>query len=123
MAIAATSIPESGHFNLRIAIDLQAYNESAQMGSLIYPQPVLTSERELHRLRTALRGSVVDGFDVVAVGVQREGAVVAEVVRALAGLAVVPAPVGECGAMEGVDHRAVAGLEGDVVAAGEFAPC
>jgi hypothetical protein len=56
------------------------------------------SERELHRLRTALRGSVVDGFDVVAVGVEGEGGVVAGVVRA-----------------------AVAGLEGDVVAAGEFA--
>jgi hypothetical protein len=58
---------------------------------------------------------VADGLDVVAVGVEDEGAVVGGVVdRTRAGRAVVGAPGGECGGVEGVDGVAVAGGEGDV---------
>jgi hypothetical protein len=49
---------------------------------------------------------VVDDFDVVAVGVEHEGAVVARVVRgAFAGGAVVLVACGERGGVEGLDGR------------------
>jgi len=58
---------------------------------------------------------VADGLDVVAVGVEDEGAVVAGVVeRARARSAVVGATGGERGGVEGVDRVAIAGGEGDV---------
>ena len=62
-----------------------------------------------------LFGVVADGLDVVAVGVEDEGAVVVGVVHgADAGRAVVLAAGGDRGLVEGVDLRAVLGAEGDV---------
>ena len=51
-------------------------------------------ERDLHRSRAAFRFAVEDGFDIVAVGVEDEGGVVAGVIRAFAGGAVVLAAAG-----------------------------
>jgi hypothetical protein len=61
---------------------------------------------------------VADGLDIVAVGVEDEGAVVAGVVdRAWARGAVVGAAGGKGGGVEGVDQLGRASAEGDVGAA------
>ena len=57
---------------------------------------------------------MVDGLDVVAVRVEEEGGIVAGVVGALAGGAVVTAARGEAGGVEAPDRLAVGGLEGEV---------
>ena len=63
-------------------------------------------------------GAVADGLDVVAVGVEDEGAVVAGVVdRARAGCAVVGAAGRQRGGVEGVDGLAVGCGEGELGAA------
>ena len=62
--------------------------------------------------------AVADGLDVVAVGIEHEGAVVAGVVdRAQAGGAVVPAAGGQSRGVEGVDEVVRAGAEAEVEAA------
>ena len=62
---------------------------------------------------------MADGLDVVAVGVEDEGAVIGGVVeRAGAGGAVIGAAGGEGGGVEGVDLLGAANAEGDVGAAG-----
>jgi hypothetical protein len=57
---------------------------------------------------------VADRLDVVTVGVQREGAVVAGVVLARPRHAVVAPAGGEGGGVEAVDGRTITRLEGDV---------
>ena len=57
---------------------------------------------------------MVHGFDVVPVGVEYEGAVVAGMVGPLAGDAMVASAGGERRAMEGVDGRPVRRLEGEM---------
>src|SRR5262245_55694380 len=65
-------------------------------------------------MSVSLRG-VADGFDVVAVGVEHEGAVVVlVVVRPQPGRAVVGGAGAERGRVEGVDLRARVGLEAHV---------
>jgi len=65
---------------------------------------------------------VADRFDVVAVGIEYEGAVVVGVIlRAQPRPAVVLAAGGDGGAIEGVDGGAVLGGDGDVNAAIEAA--
>ena len=76
-----------------------------------------SSERDLHRRRAALRCAVEHGLDVVAVGVQQKGGVVAGVVIGpLARLAVVDAAALETGRVESVDHGAIPCLEGEMMA-------
>jgi hypothetical protein len=65
---------------------------------------------------------VADGLDVVAVGVEDEGAVVARVVVALARGAVVAVAGCECDAVELVDGRVVRRREGDVQVLGQRLP-
>src|SRR5690606_22862496 len=79
------------------------------------------SEVDFHRSRTALRLAVIDGLDVVAVGIEDEGGVVAGMVWARTGAAVVGAAAGERGPVEGVDHRRIPGLEREVMAPRENA--
>src|ERR1044072_8560235 len=65
-----------------------------------------------------LRGPVADGLDVVAVGVEDEGAVVARVIDgARSRGTVVGAPSSESSGMESVDRLWRAGAEGDMGAA------
>lgn len=64
---------------------------------------------------------MVDHLDVVAIGVEHEGTVVAGVVGAFAGRAVVGATGGDRRRVERIDGGTVAGLEGQVVAAGQLA--
>ena len=74
------------------------------------PKPRLARRLGLHR-------AVVDGLDVVAVGVEDEGAVVVlVVVRAQAGLAVVGPARGERGGVEGLDLVLGVDAEGEVAA-------
>src|SRR5690606_31712227 len=81
----------------------------------------LRLERHLDALRALPRLAMEHGLDVVAVGVEEEGGVVAGVVVALARRAVVAAAGLEPRSMPGLDHGAVAGLEGEMVATGQLA--
>src|SRR5918996_4653734 len=75
-----------------------------------------------HGLCRAPRRAVVDGLDVVPVGVKRVRAVVAGVVVvALSGRAVVGAAGGQRGLVEAADAILAGGLEGEVEAAGRLA--
>jgi hypothetical protein len=67
----------------------------------------------------AFAGAVEHGFDIVAIGVDHEGGVIAGVVVALAGGAIVFAASSDGGPMEGFHHGAIPGLEGEVDVAGE----
>ena len=58
-------------------------------------------------------------LDVVAIRIEHEGAVVAGVVMSLARSTVVPATGGQRGAVEGIDGRAILGLEGQVDMGGD----
>src|SRR5690606_30791759 len=60
------------------------------------------SEGDDHGRRAALGLAVMDRFDIVTVGVQHEGAVVAGMVFAVAGSAIVGAAIGQCGLVEGL---------------------
>jgi hypothetical protein len=53
---------------------------------------------------------MMDGLDIVAIGVEGKGGVVAGMIRPLAGRAVVAAARGQHGGMEAVDRGAVLGL-------------
>ena len=64
---------------------------------------------------------MVNGLDVVAVGVEHEGGVIAGVIGAQAGGAVVGAAGGEAGMIKGLDLGVVGGLEREVDAAGRGA--
>ncbi len=65
---------------------------------------------------------MMDGLDVVAVGIEQEGRVIAGVIIGpFAWRAIIPAARFKAGGMERVDHRAVFSLEGDMVAASEDA--
>ncbi|MBB5734963.1 hypothetical protein FHT09_000662 [Xanthomonas arboricola] len=79
------------------------------------------SERDLHRIGTALRRTMEHRLDVVAIGVEHKRSVIARVIRAHARRAVVAAAMGEGGLMERMHHGHVMRLEGQMVAAGEFA--
>src|SRR5688572_18298377 len=61
-------------------------------------------------------------LDIVSIGIEEEGGVIAGmVVRPLSGKAIVAAAGGEAGPVEGVDGGSVRGLESEMVAAGELA--
>ena len=64
---------------------------------------------------------MVDGLDVVAVGVEHEGRVVGAVVGALARAAAVLAAGGERRGVEAIDRRAILRLEGEMHAVGRRA--
>ncbi|MND72452.1 hypothetical protein D3C80_640020 [compost metagenome] len=75
----------------------------------------------LHRFRTACCLAVIHSFDIVAVRVEDKGGVVAGVIDPLAGGAVVLAAVGEGRLVEAIHHGPVLCLEGEVMAAGQYA--
>src|SRR5688572_3023602 len=76
---------------------------------------VSVRETEGKRAFAASRSRVTDGLDVVAVGIQHEGAEVFGVIFGTqAGATVVSPARVERGAMERLDHGAIAGREGDV---------
>src|SRR5688500_11851107 len=62
-----------------------------------------------------------DGLDIVAVGVEKEGRIIAGMVGALARRAVVPAACRQARLVKGVDGRPVLRLEGEVMTAGKLA--
>ena len=65
-------------------------------------------------VRRSLGGSMEDRLDVVPVGIEREGRVIARVVIAFSGSAVVNTAVGDGCCMEGRDRMAVLGLKREV---------
>src|SRR3982751_418454 len=79
------------------------------------------SERDPDGLGRALAGAVVDELDVVACRVQDEGGVVAGVIGALSGAAVVYPARRRRGRMQAIDGGAVLGLKCQVDAAGRLA--
>ena len=72
-------------------------------------------ECDLHRRRAALRLAVEDGLDIVAVGIEQEGGVIAGMIVARSpGAPLSVPPAARPGLVEGIDRRLVLRLEGEV---------
>src|SRR5690348_11553677 len=82
---------------------------------------LVMSEAHGHGLGGLLRFAVEHDFDVVAIGIQHEGAVVAGMILALAGRAEVAAARREGGMIEALHGLPVLALESQVHAAGQLA--
>lgn len=74
-----------------------------------------------HRLCTALCLAVIDRFDIIAIGIEDKGGVIAGVIDPLAGGAVILAAMGQRCLIEAIDCGAVLRLEGEVMATGQCA--
>jgi len=74
-----------------------------------------------HRFRTALCLAVIHRFDIIAVRVEHKGGVVAGMIMALTGGAVVLAAVGQRRLIEARHHGVVLRLKGEMMAAGQYA--
>ena len=68
-------------------------------------------EADLHRGGAALVRAMIDRLDIVAVGIEQEGGVIAGMIGPLAGRAIVGAAGRQPRLVEGLDHRLVLRLE------------
>ena len=65
--------------------------------------------------------AMIDRLDIVPVGVEQESGVIARMIGALAGRAIVASACCKARFVKGLDHRAIGRLEGKVMASGELA--
>jgi hypothetical protein len=89
--------------------------------SSLDPERALLFERDLHALRRPLGFPVEHRLDVVAVGVQQEGGIIARMIRTLSRRAVVLAAGRTPGLVEGLDHGPVLRLKGQMMPARQLA--
>lgn len=83
--------------------------------------PEAASESDPYGVGAPLCLAAIDGFDVVAIGVEHKGSVVARMVRPFARGSVVRPSRLETRNIEAIDGVTVLGLECDVLAAGQLA--